>query len=174
MATIPSASLAWVAQLYKIFSRGPDFDEDAIAALMCTGQTEAQARQMYDDIAPGEKVTAERFKLLMTECMSRLAANETDPAMLDNLVDGFAMGIFKDFEKRSMARGGFMLAGEARLQAQRLRDKAEIRRHKQLTTRLSIEKLGVQEAHVLEAVEFNRAWATNTEEFEHRAALVVQ
>jgi hypothetical protein len=174
MATIPSASLAWVAQLFKMLSRGPEFDEDAIAALMCTGQTAQEARRMYEDGKQGGKVTAEGFKLLVTECMTRLVANETDPAVIDRLVDGYGMGMFKDFEKRSTARGGFMLSAEARFQAQRLHDRAEMRHHEQMALRQSVEKRGVQEAHVMEAVEFNRAWVANMEEFEHRAALVVQ
>lgn len=174
MAAIPSESLTWVAQLFTMCSRGPEFDEDIIAALTCTGQASQQARQMYSEIKKAGKVTAESFQLLMTECMSRLAANETDPAVLDRLVNGYGMGMLKDFEKRSTARGGFMLAGEARLQVQRLRDRAEMRHHERMTMQQTAEKRSVQEAHVMEAVEFNRAWVANMEEFEHRAALVVQ
>ena len=36
------------------------------------------------------------------------------------------------------------------------------------------EKAGVEQAHVLEAMEFNRAWSANVDEFEGRAAAMVQ
>jgi len=43
-----------------------------------------------------------------------------------------------------------------------------------MTSRQTQEKSSIQEAHVMEAVEFNRAWTANMEEFEQRAASIVQ
>ena len=77
-------------------------------------------------------------------------------------------------DRRCTSCGEFMLAAEVRHQTQRMRESAEARQYEHMNARQSMQKSNVQEAHVMEAVEFNRAWETNMEEFEQRAAQVVQ
>ena len=192
MSRIPPPSLVWIGPLFKLLSRGPRFEADTLDALLCAGLTAQHAQQLLDafrdttspespgphaaptDLESGGRLTSGSFRALMTECMSVLTASETETAPVDRLVTGFGMGMLKDFEKRCTARGDFMVAAEARHQAQRLRELAEVRHVEHMNVRQSNERSGVQEAHVMEAVEFNRAWGRNMEEFEQRATLIVQ
>ncbi len=166
---------AWVTSLLKLLNRGATFETDTVAALVCAGLAEGQAQQMLDAAKRGDgMLDGSGFKELMTECIAGLTAGEADPAAVERLVTALLLGMFKDFEKRATARGSFMVAAEARHHARRLRQSAEARQHEHMSARQTRQKSEVQEAHVMEAVEFNRAWSTNMEEFEHRASQIVQ
>lgn len=115
----------------------------------------------------GRGVKMEMFQSLLEEAFS-----VTDEASGDAVK--YVLGILKDFERRATSRDEFMLASEARHFSRVIRDSEEGRQRKLMNSRQTQEKSSIQEAHVMEAVEFNRAWTANMEEFEQRAASIIQ
>ena len=67
-----------------------------------------------------------------------------------------------------------MTAAECRHRGSILKDAEAERQKVALVNKQAAEKAGVEQAHVLEAMEFNRAWSANVDEFEGRAAAMVQ
>mmetsp|Transcript_62479 Transcript_62479/g.103959 ORF Transcript_62479/g.103959 Transcript_62479/m.103959 type:complete len:354 (+) Transcript_62479:108-1169(+) len=165
--------------LFNLFDRdrsGVADEMDVLAALKCSGRTEDQAKRMLAQSSEDGRVTIDKFKSLIEESISHSMSNQSDedPVARDGATAKFVLGIIKDFEKRSTARGEFMVAAEARHYARGIRETEETRIREQMAARQSQEKNGIQEAHVAEAVEFNRAWTKNMDEFEERARQIVQ
>jgi len=164
-----------VFRLYDRDQSGFADKGDVIAALLVTGQTEESAKRMLLSASPDGSVDFDKFKALIEEAVAQSLGNEFDDDLSHQHAElvKHITGILRDFEKRATARGEFLSAAESRVVAKRCRDMEEERLHNEMTDRQVQEKTGIQEAHVAEAVEFNRAWTKNMSEFEERAVEIV-
>ena len=150
--------------------------EDIVAALECSGKSHTAAmRAVERSGAEARGVDADRFGALLDECVaSSLGDDAADAAKREASVVRHALGVLKTFERRLLARGEFMTAAECRHRGSILKDAEAERQKVALVNKQAAEKAGVEQAHVLEAMEFNRAWSANVDEFEGRAAAMVQ
>ena len=150
--------------------------DDIVAALECSGKSHTAAmRAVERSGAEARGVDADRFGALLDECVaSSLGDDAADAAKREASVVRHALGVLKTFERRLLARGEFMTAAECRHRGSILKDAEAERQKVALVNKQAAEKAGVEQAHVLEAMEFNRAWSANVDEFEGRAAAMVQ
>jgi len=150
--------------------------DDIVAALECSGKSHTAAmRAVERSGAEARGVDADRFGALLDECVaSSLGDDAADAAKREASVVRHALGVLKTFERRLLARGEFMTAAECRHRGSILKDAEADRQKVALVNKQAAEKAGVEQAHVLEAMEFNRAWSANVDEFEGRAAAMVQ
>lgn len=72
-------------------------------------------------------------------------------------------------KKRCEAEGDYVAANLVKKRYTTLRDREERRLHEAIASRQTAEKTGVDEAHMMEAMEFNSAWSQNMSEFERQA-----
>ena len=160
--------------LFALFDRDHSglLDEaDVAAAIRSTGTSEDLTRRALAGVSAGGRVEPARFRELLEQHIDAAIGRGADAAAgrPKGARVRYYLGVLRDFERRATARGEFMIAAEARHYAKGVRQSEEVRQKEVMAGRLSRERDGVQEAHVLEAVEFNRAWTTNMEEFEARA-----
>jgi hypothetical protein len=170
-------SKLWSA-VFKLYDRdnsGFADEGDTIAAMVTMGREREQARRMLARRCDDGRPNLELFQVLLEECVS-LNLGDVDISASDwqrELVKHL-LGVLKEFERRALARGEFMIAAESRHRVKQLKEVEERRQKEEMVVRQGTEKSGVAEAHVREAVEFNKAWTTNMSEFELRATQIVQ
>ena len=164
-----------VFKLYDRDSSGFADECDTVAAMISTGCPPAMARDMLARVCEDGRANLLSFQMLLEECVAINLADKTasTSAAARELVRHL-LCVLKDFEQRAMARGEFMSAAESRHCIKQIKEMEEARQKQEMALRQSAEKSGVEEAHVMEAIEFNKAWTKNIEEFEHRALKIVQ
>lgn len=165
-----------VFKLYDRDNSGLADEGDTIHAMMVAGRTQEQAKRMLARISEDGRVDSLGFQSLLEECVTlnlpdggAVSASHRQRELVKHL-----LGVLREFEKRTTARGEFMIAAESRHRVKQIREVEQARQRDEMNLRQSAEKSGVEEAHVMEALEFNRAWTTNMEEFEQRAAQIIQ
>ena len=170
-------SKLWSA-VFKLYDRdnsGFADEGDSVAAMVTMGREREQARRMLARRCDDGRPNLELFQVLLEECVSLnlgdvdISASDWQKELVKHL-----LGVLKEFERRALARGEFMIAAESRHRVKQLKEVEERRQKEEMVVRQGTEKSGVAEAHVREAVEFNKAWTTNMSEFELRATQIVQ
>ena len=170
-------SKLWSA-VFKLYDRdnsGFADEGDTVAAMVTMGRECEQARRMLARRCDDGRPNLELFQVLLEECVSlnlgdvEISASDWQKELVKHL-----LGVLKEFERRALARGEFMIAAESRHRVKQLKEVEERRQKEEMVVRQGTEKSGVAEAHVREAVEFNKAWTTNMSEFELRATQIVQ
>ena len=170
-------SKLWSA-VFKLYDRdnsGFADEGDTVAAMVTMGREREQARKMLARRCEDGRPNLELFQVLLEECVSlnlggvEISASDWQKELVKHL-----LGVLKEFERRALARGEFMIAAESRHRVKQLKEVEERRQKEEMVVRQGTEKSGVAEAHVREAVEFNKAWTTNMSEFELRATQIVQ
>ena len=163
-----------VFKLYDRDNSGFADQGDTIAAMVTMGHAPEVARQMLTRRCDDGLPNLELFQLLLEECVSLNAGVDIGASGWQKELVKHLLGVLKEFEKRALARGEFMIAAESRHRVKQLKETEELRQKDEMVVRQGTEKSGVAEAHVREAVEFNKAWTTNMSEFELRATQIVQ
>ena len=164
-----------VFKLYDRDNSGFADEGDTIAAMVTMGRAPEEARQMLARRCDDGRPNLQLFQLLLGECVSLnnvgvdISASGWQKELVKHL-----LGVLKEFERRALARGEFMIAAESRHRVKQLKETEELRQKDEMVVRQGTEKSGVAEAHIREAVEFNKAWTTNMSEFELRATQIVQ
>ena len=170
-------SKLWSA-VFKLYDRdnsGFADEGDTVAAMVTMGREREQARKMLARRCEDGRPNLELFQVLLEECVSlNLGAVEISASDWQKELVKHLLGVLKEFERRALARGEFMIAAESRHRVKQLKEVEERRQKEEMVVRQGTEKSGVAEAHVREAVEFNKAWTTNMSEFELRATQIVQ
>jgi len=163
-----------VFKLYDRDNSGFADQGDTIAAMVTMGHAPEVARQMLTRRCDDGLPNLELFQLLLEECVSLNGGVDIGASGWQKELVKHLLGVLKEFEKRALARGEFMIAAESRHRVKQLKETEELRQKDEMVVRQGTEKSGVAEAHVREAVEFNKAWTTNMSEFELRATQIVQ
>ena len=78
-------------------------------------------------------------------------------------------GILADLRKYAQTVKDFRLAHNAKEMSESLTAREETRRMREISQRQEADQHGVQEAHMMQAMEFNSAWSQNMTEFERQA-----
>ena len=78
-------------------------------------------------------------------------------------------GILDDLKKYAQAVKDFRLAFNTKEMSDSLTAREEMRRLREISQRQESDQHGVQEAHMMQAMEFNSAWSQNMTEFERQA-----
>jgi len=79
------------------------------------------------------------------------------------------LGILDDLKKYAQAVKDFRLAHSTKEMSDSLKTREEMRRMREISQRQESDQHGVQEAHMMQAMEFNSAWSQNMTEFERQA-----
>lgn len=79
------------------------------------------------------------------------------------------LGILDDLKKYAQAVKDFRLAHNTKEMSDSLQAREEMRRMREISQRQESDQHGVQEAHMMQAMEFNSAWSQNMTEFERQA-----
>merc|ERR1712087_58063 len=79
------------------------------------------------------------------------------------------LGVLEFVRRAALEDQDFRLAHHAKEMCDSLTAREETRRLQSISERHDTEQLGVQEAHMMQAMEFNSAWSTNMTEFEKQA-----
>ena len=79
------------------------------------------------------------------------------------------LGILADLRKYAQTVKDFRLAHNAKEMSESLTAREEMRRLRNISQRQEQDQHGVQEAHMMQAMEFNSAWSQNMTEFERQA-----
>jgi len=82
------------------------------------------------------------------------------------------LGVLEFIRKSALRNEDFKLAHHAKEMGESLTAREETRRLHSISERHDTEQLGVQEAHMMQAMEFNSAWSTNMTEFEKQAQVI--
>lgn len=139
--------------------------------------SETFAQGKLADKCDAGRVSANQFKALLEECVSRAVGapvvNGAAPQLQQTDMVRQVLGVLTDFEKRARLRRDFPSSAEARKLANELQQQEAGRLQLEMNERQVSEKSGVREAHVMEAVEFNSQWTKNTDQFEMRAVQLV-
>ena len=154
------------------FGRTGEISEAALAqSLLQTGCTHidtAQARAISANaVRDGNKIDKNVFANVLMEAIDneRASSSAWNPT-----VGACLVGIVDDLEKfYNQERGDYALAGEARAVSRQLRAREEMTRISSIALRQESEHQGVQEAQMMQAMEFNSAWSQNMTEFERQA-----
>ena len=164
--------------IYKLYDRdnsGFADEGDTIAAMVTMGRKPEEARRMVVRRCDDGRANLQLFQSLFQECISlNLAGVDLSASGWQKELVKHLLGVLREFERRALARGEFMIAAESRHRVKQLKETEELRQKDEMVVRQGTEKSGVAEAHVREAVEFNQAWTTNMSEFELRATQIVQ
>jgi len=178
MADSPSDNQKLWSTIYKLYDRdnsGFADEGDTIAAMVTMGRKPEEARRMVVRRCDDGRANLQLFQSLFQECISlNLAGVDLSASGWQKELVKHLLGVLREFERRALARGEFMIAAESRHRVKQLKETEELRQKDEMVVRQGTEKSGVAEAHVREAVEFNQAWTTNMSEFELRATQIVQ
>mmetsp|Transcript_29545 Transcript_29545/g.67777 ORF Transcript_29545/g.67777 Transcript_29545/m.67777 type:complete len:365 (+) Transcript_29545:23-1117(+) len=154
---------------------------DMAAVLRSSGRTEREAGEaVVNADANGEgSFGFEAFRALVESSLSKttfkLAARQGAPPPGGDMpvprhyVVVTLLSILDDYRKRREAAGDYPTAASVKEVYAAMQVEEEARLHDAVANRQEAERSGVEEAHMMEAMEFNTAWSRNMEDFERQA-----
>ena len=121
--------------------------------------------------ADEEQLGVGAFRACLVEAVTAAADNDSTAAGKPGPSIGTGLlGILEDLRKfYANERCDFRLANAAKAMYESLQVREEGRRLRQISLRQETEQQGVQEAQMMQAMEFNSAWSQNMTEFERQA-----
>lgn len=146
-------------------------EAEVLAALSCGVRSEGLARKMIARLSENGVVDASTFRQLLEECIP--ASLSADPEARHKRLVKLLLAVAKQFERDANDRLEFSVAVKARECAVVIRDTEGRRAFDDLRSKQDDERTEMQEAQMVDAIEFNRQWTANMEEFEKRADEVV-
>jgi len=147
----------------------------ALLSTMMVDETAARA-MASDAVKEGRPVDIAAFGAAMRACVDRAKASSlassagSKKAPPAHTVGAALLGCLEDLRKFfAHTRQDFKLAASAKTLYDQLTLREEMRRMRGISLRQESEHQGVQEAQMMQAMEFNSAWSQNMTEFERQA-----
>lgn len=152
------------------------------AVLRASGRTEREASDAIGDAdVNGEgHFGFDAFRALLEASLAKttlkLAARQGAPppggeiAVPRHYVVVTLLSVLDDYRKRREAAGDYPTAAAVKEVYAAMQVEEEARLHDAVASRQEAERSGVEEAHMMEAMEFNSAWSRNMADFERQAA----
>jgi len=151
------------------------------AVLRSSGRTEREAADAIADAdANGDgHFGFDAFRALVEASLAKttlkLAARQGAPppggevAVPRHYVVVTLLSVLDDYRKRREAAGDYPTAASVKEVYAAMQVEEEARLHDAVASRQEAERSGVEEAHMMEAMEFNSAWSRNMADFERQA-----
>jgi len=159
--------------------------EAALAqALLSTSLVdETQARSnAADAVRDGRQIDVAAFRAALQECVDEaqrqlMEGTSSKRATAAPSMGSACLGVLEDLRKfygSTNRTANFRMANAAKNLHDQLSMREELRRMRDISLRQEGEHQGVQEAQMMQAMEFNSAWSQNMTEFERQAREIVE
>jgi len=144
---------------------------------------EAQARtKAADAVRDGRQVDVNAFRAALQECVDEaqqalLEGTSSKRAAASPSMGSACLGVLEDLRKfygSTNRSANFRMADAAKKMHDQLSMREELRRMRDISLRQESEHQGVQEAQMMQAMEFNSAWSQNMTEFERQAREIIE
>ena len=149
-----------------------------IQALKGTGMVEeSRARAIAETAAAGRDPDLAAFRQAIVGAVEEAGRRALERSTLKGSGSSVAqptlgaalLGVLEDLRKYAQSVEDFRLAHHSKEMFVSLTSREEVRRLQHISERQAQAQAGVQEAHMMQAMEFNSAWSQNMTEFERQA-----
>lgn len=151
--------------------------EQVVKATGLVSDREAE-RQAADAAQEGQALALDVFRACVTNCLHSAAERIYEQTSFKSgspnssvtpTMGTALLGVLEFIRKRADEVEDYRTAWAAKEMSNSLTSREETRRLQRMSERQKLEQDGVQEAHMMQAMEFNSAWSANMTEFERQA-----
>merc|ERR1719231_1156548 len=148
----------------------------ALLSTSLVDETQARAKAA-DAVRDGRQIDVNAFRAALQECVDEaqralLEGTSSKRAAASPSMGSACLGVLEDLRKfygSTNRSANFKMADAAKKMHDQLSMREELRRMRDISLRQESEHQGVQEAQMMQAMEFNSAWSQNMTEFERQA-----